>query len=209
MIINSELEQLTAYGQTMLGILIVILLGILFYYISRRGLTKIHKQGYISKALQDMMQVTLRWIIIGLVVLISLQQIGVQLTSVWAAISALLVFVGVGLVAVWSVLSNALCSLLLLVFRPFSIGDKIEIIEATGGAGLQGKVVNINLLYTFIIEENQEESQNGSGKDVIVQVPNNTFFQKTIRCWPGIETRHLEEWIFKNDAQSIKQNAAL
>ncbi len=209
---TQQTEQIINYGQMGLGILIVLFLGLLLYIFVRRGINALHQNNYISESLRAVFQIILRWTVVILIILLVLQQIGVQLTSVWTALSAFVVFVGVGLVAVWSILSNILSSILLLMFQPFSVGDKIEITEATGGAGLRGKVVNLNMLYTFIVEEN--DSQNGTEENraqgpAITQVPNNMFFQKTIRRWRGLNTRQLEDIIFRDDKQSIKENAAL
>jgi small-conductance mechanosensitive channel len=179
-------------------------LGLFSYLLINRGIDSIRRRDYISRATQGTLKVLVRWVVLVLVFLVLLQQLGVQLASVWTALSAVVLFVGVGLVAVWSVASNAFCALLLLTFRPFSIGDKIEILEPTGGAALGGKVVNLNLLYTYLLEK----GSNGS-KGNILQIPNNIFFQKSIRRQRGIRTRKLENFIFKDDAESIRQNTAI
>ena len=197
-------EQIVDYGQIGASILLMVALGTLSYYFTSRAINAMYHRNLISEGLRGVCQVILRWAIIALVVLVSLQQTGVRITSIWAALSAFVVLIGVGMVAVWSVLSNMLCSLLLLVFRPFSIGDRVEIIEATGGNGLQGKVVNLNLLYTYLLENNRQ------GKDgAIILIPNNMFFQKTTRRWSGTRTKNLEEAIFKDDSQSMRQNMSL
>ena len=209
MILDIETEQLVTYGQIALSISIVLLIGLILYIFIRRSLDALHNKGYLSESIRGGMQVFVRWAIMILVILIALQQVGVQITSVWAALSAFVVLIGVGLFAVWSVLSNALCSILLLVFRPFSIGDKIELIETSGGNGIYGKVVNLNMLYTFILEEKMEEDTNDEKPNTVVQIPNNIFFQKVIRRWQGRRTLSLEEIMFQDDEQSIKQNATL
>jgi small-conductance mechanosensitive channel len=73
------------------------------------------------------------------------------------------------------------------VFDLFRLGDEIEIIEATGGKGLRGRVVDLNILYTSIEDTNDEEADKA-----ITQVPNNLFFQKITRRWRGKNTRRLE-----------------
>jgi small-conductance mechanosensitive channel len=99
-----------------------------------------------------------------------LQQFGV-LGNAWAALTAILAMVAIGFVAVWSVLSNSLCSILLMVTRPFNVGDTVEIPDVN----LRGKVIDFNLIFTTLREED------GS----LIQVPNNTFLQKPIRCRVG------------------------
>jgi small-conductance mechanosensitive channel len=107
----------------------------------------------------------LRWIFVLVLTLLVLQEIGV-LQNVWSAFLAILAVIAVGFVAVWSVLSNALCTLLILVYKPFSIGDDI----ALPSDNLSGKVEDMNLMFTTLVDE----------KDGLVQIPNNQFFQKAI-----------------------------
>lgn len=191
MTFDFSFEQLNQYGWTAVTIMATILSGVVVYLLLRRGLNKLSRKQYISESLAGVLRILLRWAVIVLVVLLSLQQLGVQMTVVWAALSAGIVFVGVGLVAVWSVLSNALCSLLLLVFQPFRIGDRIEIIETTGGTGLRGKVVNLNPIFTYL-----EEDVEDNGRGTILYVPNNTFFQKSIRRQQSITSERLDKYLF-------------
>lgn len=195
------------YGQIGISLLIVAFLGLVAYLVLRRTLNSMYENDIISESLRGVFSLITKWIIVILVILVSLQQIGVEMASVWATLSAFVVLIGVGFVAVWSVLSNVLCSMLLLVFRPFSIGDKIEILATTGGEGLRGKVVNLNLLYTFILEDTNNHNDNNYR--AVVQVPNNAFFQNSIRRWSGTRTKSLEETMFEDDNKSVKQNAML
>jgi small-conductance mechanosensitive channel len=82
--------------------------------------------------------------------------------------------IAVGFIAVWSVLSNLLCSILLVIFRPFQLGDEIEITEPVGGSSLRGKVMKFNVMYTTLLEDID-------GDKVTTNIPNNIFFQKAIR----------------------------
>jgi small-conductance mechanosensitive channel len=193
-------DLLIDYSLNFVSIGVIIFLGVVSYYLIRRGISSLHDRDYISRSAEGILLIILRWTIVILIVLLGLQQVGVEITAIWAGLSAMLVFVGVGLVAVWSVFSNVLCSLLLLLFRPFRIGDEIEITEATGGTGLKGRVVNLNLLFTFL-EEEPEESDNV--RRAIVQIPNNIFFQKTIRRWQGIDTESLDRHMFKKQTPDI------
>jgi len=60
-----------------------------------------------------------------------------------------------------------LCSVILLVNRPFRIGEHVYIV----GDDVGGEVVEIGLLYTVFREEDGTR----------VHVPNNIFFQKIIK----------------------------
>jgi small-conductance mechanosensitive channel len=190
MTFDLDFNQFSQFSWPALTILITILVGLVAYLLLERGLNSLSGRKFISESLAGVLRVLFRWAVIVMVVLLSLQQLGIQMTAVWTALSAGVVFIGVGLVAVWSVFSNALCSLLLLVFQPFRIGDRIEIIEATGGPGLRGKVINLNPIFTYL----EEENENGYGSTV--HVPNNIFFQKSIRRWKGVKSERLDEYLF-------------
>ena len=81
-----------------------------------------------------------------------------------------------------------------MVFSPFRIGDEIEIMEPSvldpGKTGLRGKVIDISLLYTTLLEADEDESR------TLIHLPNNIFFQKAIRCRRGKSTRSLKQALF-------------
>jgi len=106
---------------------------------------------------------------------------GISVASFWAALSGVLVLLAIGFVAVWSLLSNLLCSVLLIIFAPFRIGDEIEVQDPASPVTVRGRVRDINLMFTTLVmtDENGEES--------LLRAPNNIFFQKYIRTW---ESRH-------------------
>lgn len=177
--------------RTAASIVVILIFGIVAYYLVQRSVKSLSHKQYLPTPIALLVARAARWVLILLVVLLSLGQVGIDASSIWATLSALVVLIGVGFVAVWSVLSNMLCSVLLLVFTPFQVGDEIEIIEATGGSGLRGKVIGLNMLFTSL----EELSEEGSPR-VVVEVPNNIFFQKTIRRIRGQETLSLEDALF-------------
>lgn len=92
---------------------------------------------------------------------------GVNLGGLWAILSTVLAMVAIGFVAVWSLLSNVSSTVIILLFRPFAIGDELEF----AGEPVRGKVVDLNFLYTTLREAD------GS----LIQIPNNLFFQKSVK----------------------------
>lgn len=91
--------------------------------------------------------------------------------------------IAIGFVAVWSVASNALGALVLLVYQPFKVGSVVELPVA----GVRGKVVNFNLIYTTLRGEEGD----------LIEVPNNTFFQQPIRHRDKTSGIGLEEQLTK------------
>lgn len=97
---------------------------------------------------------------------------GFDLGGMWTMFTTVGALVAVGFIAVWSVLSNWLCTFVILLTRPFSIGDEVEF----AGEPVKGRVVDINFVYTTL------HAEDGAS----VQVPNNLFFQKVLRRRRGV-----------------------
>lgn len=169
-------EALMQYGRAVIGIVMTILIAIFVYVIFRRMLAMLTRRGLAPPRLEVIARNAVKWLLVVLVAVVTLQEFGVPVASVWATLSTVLIAIAVGFVAVWSVLSNLLCSVLLVLVEPFSVGDDIEILEPVGGTGLRGRVVTLSLLYTTLAETTDEGLAGP-----LVQVPNNIFFQKTIR----------------------------
>jgi small-conductance mechanosensitive channel len=172
-------QMLIAYGRTAISIALTILIAIVVYIAFKRVLTLLGARGLVPPRLQAITRNAVKWLLAVLVAVLTLQNFGVPVASVWATISTVLIAVAVGFVAVWSVLSNLLCSVLLVLVEPFAVGDDIEVVEPTGSTGLRGRVVQLNLLYTTLAETTDEGLAGP-----LLQVPNNIFFQKTIRKRP-------------------------
>jgi small-conductance mechanosensitive channel len=90
-----------------------------------------------------------------------------DMDTVLKVVGTVLGLVAIGFVATWSILSHFLCTFVLILFKPFSIGDEIDI----PGDAVNGKVVDITLIYTTLRTSTGE----------FVQVPNNVFLQKIFK----------------------------
>ncbi len=109
----------------------------------------------------------------------SLERIGVSGAVLWTAFTGFAAVAAVAFFAVWSVLSNIFCTLLIFTTRAFRIGDLVELVEKGNEPGIKGRVIDINLVYTTLLESG--EPANG----VTLQLPNSMFFQRTLRRWHG------------------------
>jgi small-conductance mechanosensitive channel len=143
---------------------------LLLYQLVRRSTRLLAQHGQLTPIMALRMRVSARWVLIAATALIVLQQIGV-FGQAWAVLTAVLAAIAVGFVASWSVLSNATCALLLLVYRPFRVGDEVELLEPDGKVGVSGRVIDLNLLFTTLLD----------GGDAVLRIPNNLFVQKYSR----------------------------
>jgi small-conductance mechanosensitive channel len=114
-------------------------------------------------------------------VLLVLERMGVSGTVLWTAFTGFAAVGAVAFFAAWSVLSNIFCTVLIFSTRPFRLQDHIELLENGEKPGLKGRVIDINLIYTTLLEVGADASDEGS----VLQVPNSLFFQRTVRRWRG------------------------
>lgn len=109
-----------------------------------------------------------RWLVIAGLALAALLALGFDLQGLWSTLGAVLSLVAIGFVAMWSILSHMLASILIVVFRPFEVGDRVEIV---GDDPVIGEVIDLNPVYTTM------RADDGG----TLQVPNNLFFQKALK----------------------------
>jgi small-conductance mechanosensitive channel len=92
---------------------------------------------------------------------------GVGLGGLWTLMASVAAVIGVGFLATWTMVSNFTASLFLSIWRPFSLGQVVEIVPEN----MKGRVIDRNLMFTAL----REDSGN------VIQIPNNLFFQKIFR----------------------------
>jgi small-conductance mechanosensitive channel len=110
------------------------------------------------------------WIVVALVVL---NVWGVGAAGLWASFVSIATLIGVGFLATWTMVSNITAMFFLTIWRPFHLGDDVELLPEN----LKGRVVDRNLMFTVLREDHGAS----------IQVPNNLFFQKTFRVKENAE----------------------
>ena len=125
-----------------------------------------------------------------LAVFIALNVWGVGLGGVWAVLISAITVIGVGFIATWAMISNFTASFFLVLWRPFQVGQIVEILPEN----LKGRVVDRNLMFTTLSEE--------SGG--VLQIPNNLFFQKAFRVSGDVLASTVNPQERSNNAQRKK-----
>jgi small-conductance mechanosensitive channel len=92
---------------------------------------------------------------------------GVGIGSFWTVFVSAATIIGAAFVATWAIVSNMTADFLLTVWRPFRLGDTVELLPEK----LKGRAVERNLMFTALLEDD----------GCVLQVPNNLFFQKIFR----------------------------
>ena len=157
-------------SETIIPVAVIVGVAILMFWLAKRALHLMVDRGKLAPQMISTLQFLLRWTFVVVTLLLVLQQLGI-LQNVWAALLATMATIAIGFVAGWSILSNVFATLLVLMYRPFLVGDNIKV----PADNIEGEVIDINFMFT---------SLKGEG-GVITQVPNNTFFMKPVQRVPG------------------------
>ncbi|MET0124927.1 MAG: mechanosensitive ion channel family protein [Pseudomonas caspiana] len=163
-----------------LQILLILVAGYMAQRLVGRFLTRLGERYPLPPELLLPLRGGLRWFIMGSAFVIVLGQLGVSATVLWTALSGFVAVAAVAFFAMWSVLSNLLCAVLIYTIGPFRIGDVVELVDTLDKPGVKGRVLEINLMFTTLIEPTEAGG-------ALVQVPNSQFFQKSVRRWRGTD----------------------
>jgi small-conductance mechanosensitive channel len=127
------------------------------------------------------------WVITAMLIL---DVWGVGLRGLWGLLISGAAVIGVGFLATWAIVSNFTASFFITFWRPFRLGDTIELLPEN----LKGRVIDRNLMFTILRE----------GDDSVLQVPNNLFFQKAFRVSGSSEQSFFELLESKSSVLPIK-----
>ena len=140
-VVDQAIPLLTTYGLRIVGAIIILVAGWiaarLVAGLTRRAMTR----GKIDESLTGFAESLVRWAILVFAVIAALAKFGVQTTSFIAVLGAAGLAVGL---ALQGSLSNFAAGVLILLFRPFRVGDVID------SAGSRGKVKEIGILATTL-----------------------------------------------------------
>jgi len=174
---NQLLEVLQTRGVD-LGINVAIAIAI--FYVGKmvvslvvRGLHKVMQRQEVDKTLETFVCNLVRMVLLVVVVIAAIGQIGIETTSFIAIFGAAGLAVGL---ALQGSLSNFAAGVLIVLFRPYRVGDFIE------AAGINGVVEQVQILTTVL--------KTGDNKQVIV--PNGQIMDSIITNYSANDTRRVD-----------------
>ncbi len=163
----------TDVGGRLLGAILVLILGAILIRLIMKGLRKSKFFGKtdatVAHFLLSFIKITLNILLVVSVVGI----LGVPLTSVVAIIASAGVTIGL---ALQGALSNLAGGIMILIFKPFRIGDYVS------AAGHEGTVQDIGIFYTVLATVDNRE----------VTIPNGTVTSSSIVNVSAYETRRVD-----------------
>ncbi|MBE0648088.1 MAG: mechanosensitive ion channel [Bacteroidales bacterium] len=139
--LNQIIEMFVDYGPRLLGGLVVLVVGLWLTGIVKRWVGRIMQKRELDLSLQPFFKSLIVIVLRVLVIITSAGMIGIQMTSFIAITGAATLAVGW---ALQGTLQNFAGGVLILMFRPFKIGDWIE------AQGYSGSVSAIHIVNTVI-----------------------------------------------------------
>ena len=174
---NQLLEVMQTRGVD-LGINVVIAIAI--FYVGKmvislivRGLHKVMQRQEVDKTLETFVCNLVRMVLLVIVVIAAIGQVGIETTSFIAIFGAAGLAVGL---ALQGSLSNFAAGVLIVLFRPYRVGDFIE------AAGISGVVEQVQILTTVL--------KTGDNKQIIV--PNGQIMDSIITNYSANDTRRVD-----------------
>ena len=193
-----DYDRWLAWTQTAVLVGIVFVVAGIAIRVGRRVLLNVQEARGLPDAVMLPIRRTLRGVVLLLAGIVALQFAGFSVATVWTTLASVAALVAVGFVAVWSVLSNIACSFLLMLFKPFRIGDIVEIMDNASGPHVGGRVTDVTLMYVVVREE-------GDDGPAFIQIPNNLFFQKIVRRRAGRRAVNIEDHVDKHGLTGREQ----
>ncbi|MEM9576373.1 MAG: mechanosensitive ion channel domain-containing protein [Pseudomonadota bacterium] len=167
---------MSAVGSVLAAIAILILGWMVSSWLQRRIRALGRKHAHLDDMLFDFLSAIARYVVLGFAFLFVLNTFGVQTTSVVAVIGAAGLAVGL---ALQGTLSNIAAGIMLILFRPFKLGQFVDV------GGTMGTVKSLTLNFTELADLSNAQ----------VIIPNAQVWGNVITNYSANDTRRAE-WTF-------------
>ncbi|MBC8423253.1 mechanosensitive ion channel [bacterium] len=173
--INFEpiIKQIVEYGLSVLGAVAVLIIGRILAGWARKLVLRALARTDVDQAIVAFLGSLAYYGLIIFAVIVALEKFGVETASLVAVLGAAGFAVGF---ALQGSLSNFAAGIMLLIFRPYKIGDVID------AAGVVGKVREMHLFTTIVYTPD----------NIKIIIPNSKLFGDTIKNITAEDTRRVD-----------------
>jgi small conductance mechanosensitive channel len=161
------------FGLNLVKAIIIFYVGKMIVGLLVRGMRKVMRRQKIDTTLETFVSNLVRMVLMVIVVIAAIGALGIQTTSFIAIFGAAGLAVGL---ALQGSLSNFASGVLIVLFRPYRVGDFVE------AAGISGAVVEVQILTTVL--------KTGDNKQIIV--PNGQIMDSIITNYSANDTRRVD-----------------
>jgi small conductance mechanosensitive channel len=172
-VVEQVMAFVTQWGLKVIGAIAVLVIGRIIAGGVRRGVRRALERAGIDATLIPFLSGLAYYTAVAVVLIAVLNLFGVETTSLIAILGAAGLAIGL---ALQGTLSNFASGVMLLVFRPFQVGDFVEV------AGTAGSVVKVQVFNTIL----------KSPDNVRVVIPNSQIYGATIKNYNGYDTRRID-----------------
>ena len=170
---NSLIPVVTQLGLKVVGAIAVLVIGRMAAGVIRSSVRKAMTKADVEATLIPFVASLVYYTVLAVVVIAVLSLFGIQTTSLVAVLGAAGLAVGL---ALQGTLSNFAAGVMLLIFRPFKVGDFVEI------GGTAGSVVSVAIFSTIM----------KTPDNVMITVPNSQVWGNEIKNYNGFDTRRID-----------------
>ncbi len=162
-----------SFGIKLIAAVAIFLIGRLVARVVTNGIRKLMSSQEVDRILETFVSNLVYWALMTFVIIAAINQIGVQTTSLIAIMGAAGLAVGL---ALQGSLANFAAGVLIIMFRPYKVGDYVE------AAGIAGSVVQVQILTTIL--------KTGDNKQIVV--PNAQIMGSVITNYSANATRRVD-----------------
>ena len=145
---NVIVEFFANYSLQIIGALIIIVIGIIASKYVQKFILKILLKNNIDETLSGFVSNFIRFLVVAMMVILALGKLGISIAPFIAALGALSLTAGL---ALQGSVSNFAAGIILVITKPFKIGDTITVHD------VYGEVEDIKLSYTVLVNEDGEQ----------------------------------------------------
>jgi small conductance mechanosensitive channel len=166
-------DMVAAWGLKVLGAIAVFIVGRMVAKWGRRAMTRLLNKSNVDDTLVPFLTGMTYYLLMAFVIVAVLGMMGIQTASMIAVLGAAGLAVGL---ALQGTLGNFASGVMLLIFRPFRVGDFIE------AAGIAGSVEAITIFTTRL----------NTPDNVGIVIPNGAVWGTTIKNYAANDTRRID-----------------
>lgn len=178
-----------SFGGKLIVALLIFFLGRVVARLVTKTIRKVMVAQEVDKILETFVCNLAYWLVMIFVIIAAINQVGIQTTSLIAIMGAAGLAVGL---ALQGSLSNFAAGVLIVLFRPYRVGDFVEV------AGISGAVVQVQILTTVL--------KTGDNKQIVV--PNAQIMDSIITNYSANDQRRVDMLIgvgYDDDLDKVRK----
>lgn len=177
------------FGINLIAALLIFYIGRTVARLLARGLRRLMQSQSVDPILESFVSNLIYWALMAFVIIAAITKLGVQTASLIALVGAAGLAVGL---AMQGSLANFAAGVLIVMFRPYRVGDWVE------AAGISGSVVQVQILTTLL--------QTADNKQIIV--PNGQIMNSIITNYSTNTTRRVDMVVgvsYDDDIDAVRE----